>query len=190
MLPVCPPGSTCHRRNKDGVICGKPLDPRGKHWKQCEIGPARIGRHDSLRDLSAGYHRRTTGLAVSTEQRVVAWDRVNPRTGDVEEARLDYATRDAITGQPIFVDATVTCAFSGYAPCQRARARKDGLAAVSTVQGKRRRYSPSGLGGTSSRWRSRTGGDQPKRPWLTCVRGVTVSTLESGLRSFGMAGSS
>ena len=26
MLPVCPPGSTCHRRNKDGVICGKPLD--------------------------------------------------------------------------------------------------------------------------------------------------------------------
>ena len=90
MLPVCPPGSTCHRRNKDGVICGKPLDPRGKHCKQCEIGPARIGRHDSLRDFSAGYHRRTTGLAVSTEQRVVAWDRVNPRTGDLEEARLDY----------------------------------------------------------------------------------------------------
>ena len=39
-----------------------------------------------------------------------------------------------------FVDATVTCAFSGYAPCQRARARKDVLAAVSAVQGKRRRY--------------------------------------------------
>ena len=61
----------------------------------------------------------------------------------MEEARLDYATRDAITGQPIFVDATVTCAFSGYAPCQRARARKDGLAAVSAVQEKRRRYHPS-----------------------------------------------
>ena len=91
MLPVCPPGSTCHRRNKDGVICGKPLDPRGKHCKQCKIGPARIGRHDSLCDFSAGYHRRTTGLAVSTEQRV-ACDRVNPRTGDLEEARLDYAT--------------------------------------------------------------------------------------------------
>ena len=144
MLPVCPPGSTCHRRNKSGVICGQPLDPRGKHCKQCEFGPARIGRHDSLRDCAAGYHSRTTGLTVSTEQRVVAWDRVNPRTGEMEEARLDYATRDAITGQPIFVDATVTCAFSGYAPCQRARARKDGLAAVSAVNGKRRRYPPSG----------------------------------------------
>ena len=126
------------------MICGKPLDPRGKHCKQCEFGPARIGRHDSLRDFSAGYHSRTTGLTVSTEHRVVAWDRVNPRTGEMEEARLDYATRDAITGQPIFVDATVTCAFSGYAPCQRARARKDGLAAVSAVNGKRRRYPPSG----------------------------------------------
>ena len=60
-----------------------------------------IGRHDSLRDFSAGYYRRTTGLTVSTEQRVIAWDWVNPRTGDLEEARLDYATRDAITGQPI-----------------------------------------------------------------------------------------
>ena len=126
---------------------------------------------------------------MSTEQRVVAWDRVNLRTGDLEEALLDYATRDAITGQPIFVDATVTCAFSGYAPCQRARARKDGLAAVSAVQGKRRRYPPSG-GGTSSRWRLRTGGDQPTRLWLTCVRGAMVSTLESGLRPFGTAGSS
>ena len=37
---------------------------------------------------------------------------------------------------------------------------------------------------------NRTGGDQPTRLWLTCVRGVTVSVLESGLRSSGMAGSS
>ena len=78
------------------------------------------------------------------EQRVVAWDRVNPRTGQQEEARLDVATRDAATGLPVFVDATVTCAYSGYAPCQRARANKDGVAAASAVSSKRSRYPPSG----------------------------------------------
>ena len=45
---------------------------------------------------------------------------------------------------PVFVDATVTCAFSGYAPCQRARANKDGLAAAAAVSSKRARYPPSG----------------------------------------------
>ena len=74
----------------------------------------------------------------------MAWDRVNPRTRVLEEARLDVATRDAATGRAIFVDASVTCAHSGYEPLQRARAGKDGVAAADAVRGKRIRYPPSG----------------------------------------------
>ena len=78
------------------------------------------------------------------EQRVVAWDRVNPRTGILKEARLDVATRDAASGRKIFVDACVTCARSGYQPRQQARAGRDGVAAADAVRGKRCRYPPSG----------------------------------------------
>ena len=98
----------------------------------------------SLRDFGAGFHHRISGLVTHKEQRVTAWDRVDARTGEIQEARLDYATRDVVTGQPIFVDATVTCATSGYEPRQRARSNKDGLAAADVVNDKRARYPPSG----------------------------------------------
>ena len=75
---------------------------------------------------------------------MVAWDRVNRRTGRIEEARLDVATRDAVSGRRIFVDACVTCANCGYGPRQQARAGKDGVAAADSVRGKRSRYPPSG----------------------------------------------
>ena len=39
---------------------------------------------------------------------------------------------------------TVTCAYSGYQPRQRARSNKDGLAACNAVGVKRARYPPSG----------------------------------------------
>jgi hypothetical protein len=78
------------------------------------------------------------------EQRVVAWDRVNPRTRLLEEARLDVATRDSATGREIFIDASVTCAHSGYEPRQRSRANRDGVAAADAVRGKRRRYPAPG----------------------------------------------
>ena len=75
---------------------------------------------------------------------MTAWDRVNPRTGLLEEARLDVATRDAATGRSIFIDASVTCAHCGFEPRQRARAGKDGVAAADVVRKKRTRYPPSG----------------------------------------------
>ena len=75
---------------------------------------------------------------------MVAWDRVNPRTGALQEARLDVATRDSASGRKIFVDVCVTCAHSGYGPRQQARAGKDGVAAADSVRGKRSRYPPSG----------------------------------------------
>ena len=75
---------------------------------------------------------------------MTAWDRRNPRTGALQEARFDVATRDAASGRKIFVDACVTCAHSGYGPRQQARAGRDGVAAADAVQGKRLRYPPSG----------------------------------------------
>ena len=106
-------------------------------------------------------------MVAQTEQRVVAWDRVNPRTGLLEEARLDVATRDALTGRLVFVDVTVTCAYSGYEPRQRARARKDGLAVVTAVNGKRRRYPPSGGELIPMAWED---GGRPAEETVTYVR--------------------
>ena len=143
-LPVCPPGATCQHRRADGSLCGEPLDARGKHALKCEVGPTREARHDGMRDFTVEFHPKVSGHVAAKEQRVTAWDRVNPRTGLLEEARLDVATRDAASGRKIFVDACVTCAHCGYEPRQRARAGKDGVAAADAVRGKRRRYPPSG----------------------------------------------
>jgi len=143
-LRVCPPGATCQHRRQNGTLCGQPLDSRGKHAVKCEVGPTREARHDALRDFTADFHPRVSGYVAVKEQRVTAWDRVNPRTGLLEEARLDVATRDAASGHKIFVDACVTCAHSGYEPSQRARAGRDGVAAAAAVRGKRSRYPPSG----------------------------------------------
>ena len=90
------------------------------------------------------HHAETTGYSVGKEQRVTAWDRTSPQTGELEEAKLDLATRDAATGLPIFVDWTVTCEHSTYAPRRQARSNKDGLACSQAVDKKRERYPPSG----------------------------------------------
>ena len=61
-----------------------------------------------------------------------------------QDRERDRERRDAVHGRPIYVDTTVTCAHSGYLPCQRARANKDGLAASNAVDDKRARYPPAG----------------------------------------------
>ena len=85
-LPVCPPQATCQHRRQDGTLCGAPLDSRGKHALKCEVGPTREARHDGLRDFTAAFHPKVSGYVAPKEQRVTAWDRVNPRTGLLEEA--------------------------------------------------------------------------------------------------------
>jgi len=108
------------------------------------VGPTREARHNGLRDFTASFHPKVTGYAAASEQRVVAWDRINPRTGLLEEARLDVCTRDSASGRTVYVDTMVTCAHSGYAPRQQARAGRDGVAAADGVRSKRRRYPPHG----------------------------------------------
>ena len=141
-VPVCPAGSQCQHRRQDGTLCGTALDPHGFHAKSCEVGSSRTARHDRLRDRHAKMHKDITGHAAPTEQRVPGWDRRNPRTGELQEARLDLQTHDPSTGRPIFVDWAVTCVHSTYGPRRLARSQKDGLAAAQMVDYKRDRYPP------------------------------------------------
>ena len=143
-MDVCPAGAVCQHRRGDGSICGEALDSKGWHARQCGVGFARTARHDSLRDWHGRRHRDLTGHAVATEQRVPAWDRVDPISGALEEARLDLATRDAVAGSPVFIDWSITCEYSSYAPRRFARSNKDGLAATQQVAVKRARYPPAG----------------------------------------------
>ena len=152
------------------------LGPRGRHALQCEVGPTRVARHNGVRDATAALHSKATGYVTCTEQRVVAWDRVNPRTGLLEEARLDVATRDAASGRPVFVDAMVTCASCGYGPRQRARAGKDGVAAADGVRSKRLRYPPSG--GTLVPLVFETGG-RPAEETVAYVRSLGAGVDDS-----------
>ena len=71
-LPVCPPGATCKHRRRNGILCGHPLDSRGKHVLKCEVGPTMEARHDSLRDFTAEFHPKVSGYVACKEQRVVA----------------------------------------------------------------------------------------------------------------------
>ena len=142
-VPVCPPGARCqHKRADTGLPCNEPLDRHGWHAYCCPVGGSRTGRHNSLRDWHAPTHARLTGYHAEKEQRVPAWDRMNPRTGIMEEARLDVCTRDPSTGQPVFVDWSVTCEYSTHGPRRQARSNNDGVAAAQMVHDKRDRYPP------------------------------------------------
>ena len=128
----------------DGTLCNEPLDPFGWHARQCGVGQSRDHRHNSLRDWHCPFHKQLTSHFGVTEMRVPAWDRVNQRTGVLEEAIQAVATRDPVTARPIFVDWSVTCEYSTYEPRRRARSNKDGLAATNMVDVKRARYPPHG----------------------------------------------
>ena len=117
--------------------------------------------------LTKRLHTKVTGYVALREQRVVAWDRVNPRSGVLEEAVLDVSTRDAASGRPIYVDTMVTCAHCDYAPRQQGRANRDGVAAEDAVRVKRRRYPPEG--GSSSPLSSRAVAGRRRRPSPTSV---------------------
>ena len=107
-LDVCPAGAVCQHRRRDGSLCGEALDGKGWHARQCGVGCARAARHDSARDWHGRKRRELTGHAVAVEPRAPAWDRVDPATGVLEEARLDLATCDGMAGQPVFIDWSIT----------------------------------------------------------------------------------
>ena len=118
--------------------------------------------------FTASFHSKLSGIVAGTEQRAVALGRQSPRTGVIEETRLDVATRDAASGRKIFIDTMVTCAQCGFGPRQQARAGRDGVAAADGGTPPR--------AGSWFRWSSRLGGAQLRRPWPSSARGPPSST--------------
>ena len=148
LLPVCPPGSTCHHRKADGTLCGALLDARGKHAVKCKAQGLNEQRHNNMRDWEADAWKECTCMPTSTEQHVPRWDvtRIDPQTGQpyVEEARLDVASSDPSTGAPIFMDTVVYCCHTADRSRLLSRARHDGKAAADAAAAKRRRYPDAG----------------------------------------------
>jgi len=144
LLPVCREGDRCQHRRPDGRLCGAPLDARGHHARKCGVGGALDRRHNSIRDWGETTCAECFGTPTLREQRIPQWDRINPRTGELEAAVLDVVTHDPNSGGPMYIDAVVTCAHSDDPARLRARARKSGRAAADAAAGKRRRYAAAG----------------------------------------------
>ena len=143
LLSLCPDGSTCKHRRADGTLCGAPLDRRGKHAIKCKCQGLVDARHNSLRDWSADSWQTCVGLPTTKEQHVPQWDIVNS-AGRTVEARLDVATADPSTGDPLFFDVCVWTPACSDASTLRARALHDGKTAADAAADKRRRYSRAG----------------------------------------------
>ena len=109
------------------------------------MGQSRAARHDAMRDWHAKKHTSLTSFAAPTEQLVPAWDRVNRRTGVLEGAKLDIATRDSATGRDVFVGWSIISEYYTYAPRRQARSNNDGVAAAAMVRTKRNRYPRAGV---------------------------------------------
>ena len=80
-----------------------------RNLSHASANPAKKELHNGIRDWVADTCQVCTGAATSTEQRVPGRNKLNPRTGQVEEAILDVATRDVFTGAPKYLDVAVGC---------------------------------------------------------------------------------
>ena len=139
-LGLSSPSLHCnHRASSDGTICGEALDSSNSHQLKCKIGGLVTERHDRLRDWLAALLRRVLGpgAGVTTEQYVLAWDRVGD-DGKVEHARLDVTY--VVGGRRVYLDVAVVTARSADVPTQRAQGARDGAAADREEDSKRRRY--------------------------------------------------
>ena len=111
------------------------------------------------------------GLPATTEQRVPQWDRVNPVSGRTEEAKLDIATSEPLTGAPLYFDFVVYTAHSDNQARLRALVRTDGKAAADAAAEK------------LCRWRQ--GGGQERTPSIGS--GEWQTAIPPSALSFGMS---
>ena len=96
-----------------------------------------------MRDWSASVWKQSSGQPTSTEHLVPAWNRTKPN-GDIEEAILDVASSEPLSGTQVYMDVVVSEAHSVDPLRLRARARKDGKAAADASAEKHRRYPQAG----------------------------------------------
>ena len=78
-----------------------------------------------------------------TEQHVLAWDQLNPRTGRLEEAILDFTSSDPVSGGSLYFDVCIYTSHSENAGLLQSRARH-GKAAADAASDKRSRYADAG----------------------------------------------
>ena len=123
------------------------------------------------------------GLPATTEQRVPQWDRVNPVSGRTEEAKLDIATSEPLTGAPLYFDFVVYTAHSDNQARLRALARTDGKAAADAAAEKRRRYEAAGPSLTPLPLEA--GGGQERTPSIGS--GEWQTAIPPSALSFGMS---
>ena len=137
-------GERTNHISQHALTCGAPLDTFGADARKCGVGGSKDARHDASRDFTAKSHKDVTDKLALKEQHVIVCDLVNPKTGELEEARLDVCTRDAVSKHLIYIDVMITCAHSIYGPRHRARSNNNGMTAMNAVDKKRDRYPPSG----------------------------------------------
>ena len=121
----------------------------------------------------AAYYQKVTGYASIAEQAVTPWNRTHPRNGALEEAKLDVATRDAVTGNAVYFDASIACAPSDDQSRQPARSGLDGRAAQNRKDDERRKVSASWRRPRACRHRD------GRTPWRR--GGVYVRSLAHGI---------
>ena len=131
----------CQLRPSGDSCCGAPLDSYGGHHARVrECGGHVVSRHNAVKDIVCRRLRGDLGVPALAEQRAPHLDRHTP-TGDVQQARLDIATR--IGDTTFLLDVAVVDALSTDAALLRQRAARDGLAAKAAEDRKRRRYGPA-----------------------------------------------
>ena len=114
------------------------------------------------------------------EQRVPEWDReVTDDSGRtaIEMAVLDVVTSDPTSGQPLYLDFTVTTACPDDPAALRRRARNDGRGASDAAAGKRRRYN---LAGASPVPLAFEDGGRPAEETVAFVRRCGAAAEERG----------
>ena len=166
--------------------CGQALDAKGRHARVCKVGGGVVARHDRIRDWLAKWVGGMIGREALTEQFVPQWDRY--RDGILERARLDVVY-DNVQGRRVHVDVAIVEASTANLHDQRQRAAKDGVAASSHEDTKRRRYpgpslvpfvmeSMGRLGeGTDAMLRALVPSDHPERAKVLCAARQSLSVL-------------
>ena len=138
-------GQPCgHRYVGSARTCAVVLGPSdfGLHALCCSVGAGWLVRHDAIRDVWATWLRERLGdSSVQTEEYVPAWDQPNPRTGQVDRARLDILVDVPGRGR-LALDISVTEAAAVTRLGSR-RAPRPGAAARTREGEKHRRYPPA-----------------------------------------------
>jgi hypothetical protein len=134
-----PKAEVCQNiRRKDGQRCGARLDAEGHHECICEAGGALDRRHNAARDLLAKRLAEDLRIPVRTEQRCPQWDRLDPKSQRIVEARLDIIV--PIGETTYYVDVTVVDPLSEDSALERQRAKKPGAAAMTAEDRKLQKY--------------------------------------------------